>query len=268
MQPGDWKDPLDSSLLPYVENFRFLRSEIENYFSHSSKLIFMITSARPKEGRSFFAANMAVSFARHGTRTLLMDADLRQGNLTRLFGTPRDTGLTDLLREPVQDRETQKDRILTAVVPTRERNLFFLPKGAYDLRPGEPINQNRMEEFFSMIHGEFDAVIVDTSPVLPVADALNLMRVIPNVVFLVRAGEISASNAVETVERMKARGVRVACIMNAMQESPFVKNHFLDYQDYYGSGTAVPIPAAPRAVVEEKRPTSYLSPGAVENLLR
>ena len=271
MQPNDWKDPLDSSILPHVENFRLVRSEIENYFSNSSKLAFLITSAKPGEGKSLFAANIAVSFARHGSRTLLVDADLRHGNLTHVFGARRDTGLTDLLREPAQDRETQKNRILSAVVPAKEKNLFFLPRGGHELRPGEPINQNRMEEFLSMIRGEFDALVVDTSPVLPVADALNLMKVVSNVVFLVRSGEISSLDANETLERIKARGVRVGCVLNAIEETPFVKNHFTAYQEYYTSDSVDAAPAAPAPptpVSEEKRPVSYLSQSAVESLIR
>jgi len=288
-------DPMDFSVWSHVENFRLVRSEIENYFfTSSSNQAFLVTSSKPGEGKSIFAANSAVSFARHGLRTLLVDADLRQGHLTKVFGTQRASGLTDLLREAGQDRESQKNRLLGAIVPAREKNLFFLPRGTQGLRAGESLSQGRMEDFIAMFRGEFDVVVVDTSPVLPVADALNLMRAIPNVVFLVRSGEISSSSAKETLERIKARGVRVGCVLNAIHESPFIKNQFSQYEDYYnansGDVSAAPLPMAPPPpqppapmfgerqpnknpavpAREGKRPKVYLSPSSssMEKLFR
>ncbi len=147
-----WSDPLDFSVLSHAENFRLVRSEIENYFfTSSSNQAFLVTSSKPGEGKSLFAANSAVSFARHGLRTLLVDADLRQGYLTQVFGSHRASGLTDLLREAGQDRETQKNRLLGAIVPAKEKNLFFLPRGSQGLRAGESLNQGRMEDFIAHV---------------------------------------------------------------------------------------------------------------------
>ncbi len=228
----------ESSTLIQIENYRSVRAEVENYFSfpqdagHSA---IIVTSTQPYEGKSLFAANLAVSFARKKRRTLLIDADFRHGRQEKIFQLESSLGLSDILEESGLSDQSQRDLLFGTIVPTQENNLMLLANGNRLGGSVEAITQVKINAVIALLKTDFEVIIVDTPPVIVAADAFNLMKVIPNVLFVIRSGLTPAADAEEALELIRNRNVKIGCVVNAVEESPFVKNHYHKYGHYYVS---------------------------------
>lgn len=228
----------ESSSLPQIESYRSLRAEVENYYGfthHPGQSALIITSTQPWEGKSLFSANLAVSFARKNRRTLLIDADFRHGRQEKIFKLNANLGLSDILEESGLSDQSQRDLLFGTIVPTHENNLLLLANGKRLGGGVEAITQAKINGIIALLKSDFDVIIVDTPPVIVTADAFNLMKVIPNVLFVIRSGFTPSSDAEEAIELIKNRNAKIGCVVTAVQESPFIKNHFSRYGLYYAS---------------------------------
>jgi capsular exopolysaccharide synthesis family protein len=215
-----------------VENYRLLCSQIKSFFSSPEHLAFLVTSTQPGEGKTLFSPNSANSFARAGRKTLLVDADMRRGRLSEILGVKPGVGLMELLSAPGLGEETRK-LVSESVFTTQEKNLYFLRRGADLSLAGDSAGKEKFKSLVQLLRKAFDVLIVDTPPVIVAADPLNLMDALPNVVFVVRSGETRAADAQEAFDLALGRKVRMACVLNAVEPSPFLKNHFAKYGYYY-----------------------------------
>jgi capsular exopolysaccharide synthesis family protein len=228
----------ESSSLPQIESYRSLRAEVENYYGFTSDpghSALIITSTQPWEGKSLFSANLAVSFARKNRRTLLIDADFRHGRQEKIFKLEANLGLSDILEESGLSDESQRDLLFGTIIPTHENNLLLLANGKRLGGGVEAITQAKINAIIALLKSDFDVIIVDTPPVIVTADAFNLMKVIPNVLFVVRSGFTPSTDAEEAIDLIKNRNAKIGCVVTAVQESPFIKNHFNRYGLYYAS---------------------------------
>jgi len=155
-------------LSPISEGYRRLRTNIQFSDPDRETRVVMITSAEPGEGKTVTSSNLAVAYAQAGRRTVYVDADLRRASGHKMFGINREPGLVDLLFDPAQyPLEGFRSRI---------DDLHVIPAGRTVPNPAEVLESLRMQDVVSMLREEFDIVIVDTPPVLAVADALLLSR--------------------------------------------------------------------------------------------
>ena len=139
-----------------------------------------IGSVMPGEGKSFTAANLAITLAQQKSRTLLVDADLRRGVLHNSFNVPKKPGLTNYL---------------TGVVPvenvfneTYVPNLSLITCGSLLPNPSELLGSDRMKRFIEGISQRFDFVIFDTPPLMAATDAIILSTLVDGFAMLVRSG--------------------------------------------------------------------------------
>lgn len=229
----------ESSSLPQIESYRTLRAEVENFYGFTNDAgghsALIITSTQPWEGKSLFSANLAVSFARKNRRTLLIDADFRHGRQEKIFKVDANLGLSDILEESGLSDQSERDLLFGTMVPTHENNLLLLANGKRLGGGVEAITQAKINAIIALLKSDFDVIIVDTPPVIVTADAFNLMKVIPNVLFVIRSGFTPSSDAEEAIEMIKNRNAKIGCVVTAVQESPFIKNHFNRYGLYYAS---------------------------------
>ncbi len=128
--------------------------------------VVLITSAVEGEGKTSLASQLAASLAWSGRRTLLVDGDLRKPAAHALFGLPLTPGLSEVLRGEVPAAEPFR--------PTSIERLWVLPAGQWDRRAIHALAQEDAGALFRQLREDFDYVVVDSSPVLPVADALIL----------------------------------------------------------------------------------------------
>ncbi len=163
-----------------TEEFRTLRSRLYSAREKMALKKILVTSALPKEGKSFTAANLAQVLARqHGRRVLLIDADLRGPRLHKMLGTTSSPGLADYL----QDRSDEFSIMQRGPM----ENLFFIPSGTEISDPSELVANGRLRILMQRVEPLFEWIIVDSPPAVPVSDSSVLARVCDGVLMVVRS---------------------------------------------------------------------------------
>ncbi len=193
--------------------------------------VLMITSSRPSEGKTSVACLTAITLALNGSRTLLIDADLRRPSVHARFKIGKQTGLSSVLSGTMGFRE--------AVVPWADLpNLHLLPFPARFHRcPSELLGSKQMEKLFEELRGEYDFIVVDTPPVLTVTDASILGRLADATVIILRYGEVQRQVVVRCIDLLKRSGTHVLGVaVNAVNfESPeYAEYYGRKYYEYYG----------------------------------
>jgi len=182
----------------------------------------VITSAMTREGKSMTSANLAFAFALEGRRTLLVDCDLRRTRLHHVFGVPRNPGLAQLLRGHLP--------AAAAVRSTFLPGLFFLPSGHLSSLPSDLLGLKQTRAVLDELAGMFDMVILDTPPVLSVADPVILAAQANGVILVVRAGETDREAVQQALRQLDSVGAR---ILGAVLNDP--SGEVKRYGDYYAT---------------------------------
>jgi protein-tyrosine kinase len=171
-----------------AEEFRTLRSRLYQIREKMPLKRLLVTSALPKEGKSFVAANLAQVLVRqHGRRVLLIDADLRNPGMHRHLGAPQSPGLSDYLLGECDE--------FAALQRGPMENLFFLPAGKSVSSAPELLANGRLKLFLQRIEPLFDWIIMDTSPVIPVSDATLVAGSCDGILMVVRSNATPADLA-------------------------------------------------------------------------
>jgi capsular exopolysaccharide synthesis family protein len=166
------------------QNWRFILNESVNstrtLLLHTAKTqsmqVIMVTSAMQGEGKTSLASQLATSMATAGLRTLILDCDMRNPSVHRLFDVALTPGCSEILCQEVD--------VSDAVQPTSVPNLWMIPAGQCSNRVVAALAQGHpLETLFNRLRGQFDFVVVDCCPVLPVADALLIGQHVDGVVF-------------------------------------------------------------------------------------
>ncbi len=219
-----------------VECFRIIREEAENTFrnpAHPGRYCIMFTSSHPHEGKSTCASNLAVTFARKGKRTLLVDADFRLGRIARIFNLQVGTGLDEVLGRsdlsPAQFLDTATQTFLN----TRQRNLVVAPRKFPDPDAGEIASSDRFIAFIKMVREQFDVVIIDAPPVIITPEPLSMAEATDGIIFVCRSGNTTAAEAREAISILRDRRVPMAAILNGVKDTPFHRSRYRKYSYYY-----------------------------------
>ena len=166
------------------EIFRGMRTNIQFMLKEQQKVI-LFTSSAPGEGKTFNAANLAVSFALLGKKVILCGMDIRKPALGRLFGmSDRHEGITHLLTKETVTQQTLQEQIVPSGV---NPNLDLLLAGPTPPNPTELLARQSFEQVLSLLREQYDYVILDTAPVGIVSDTLQIGRVTDITVFICRA---------------------------------------------------------------------------------
>ncbi len=162
------------------EEFRTLRSRLYHLREQKPLKKVLVTSALPKEGKSFTSANLAqVMVRQHGRRALLIDADLRGPRLHKMLGTTAGPGLSDYLQGANDEFSIMQRGPL--------ENLFFIPSGTGIADPSELVGSGRLKLLLQRVEPLFDWIIVDSPPALLVSDAGVLAKACDGVLIVVRS---------------------------------------------------------------------------------
>jgi capsular exopolysaccharide synthesis family protein len=163
-----------------AEEFRTLRSRLYQIREKMQLQRLLVTSALPKEGKSFVAANLAQVLVRqHGRRALLIDADLRNPGMHRHLGAAQSPGLAEYLLGECDE--------FAALQRGPMENLFFLPAGRSVPSAPELLANGRLKLFLQRVEPLFDWIIMDSSPVIPVSDATLVASACDGIVMVVRS---------------------------------------------------------------------------------
>jgi capsular exopolysaccharide synthesis family protein len=198
--PGGSQQSLSSSVL--IESVDGIRAMLLAEADGIQSRILMVSSATSREGKTMLASHLATSIARTGRRTLLIDCDLRRPSLHQLFEVGPTPGLSEVLRGEAELAE--------AVQPIGELSgLFLLAAGRSDRRAIHALAREDLAAVFAKLRLEFDFVIMDSCPILPVADSLLVSRHVDGVLLCVRPTISQTRNVTAAIERLQGVGVRM-----------------------------------------------------------
>ena len=139
--------------------------------------VIMVASPGAGEGKTTLAGQLAASLAPAWRNTLLIDGDLRHPALHTLFNLPLDPGLSEVLRGEANANDVIK--------PTSVGRLWLMPAGHWDAHAVQALAQDNIKTFFDTLKRQYEFIIVDSSPLLPFADALSLGQNVDGVLFAV-----------------------------------------------------------------------------------
>lgn len=185
-----------------VEGLRTLRAALHFALRDAPNCVVAVTSPAAAAGKTFAAVNLAVLFAEAGQRVLLVDADLRRGRVADWFDLPAEPGLAEVL--------AGRSAIADAVKPSVVNGLFLLSRGAVPANPSELLMLPALAESLRLCAGRFDLVLVDTPPVMAVADATLVANLAGSTLVVVRADVTATAQVDETLKRLAHANARLA----------------------------------------------------------
>ena len=183
-----------------IEAFRSVRLNLMHSYEQGSPIALAISSPSPGDGKSLVSSNLALSFAEAGLRTVLIDGDIRRGDLHRTFGVERRPGLLDHL-----SGEADHAAILR---PSTHPNLMVIPCGARRRQGPELLGSSRMQDLIAILKGRYDVVVVDTPPLGAGIDPFVLATATGNLALVLRAGETDrqlAEAKLQVLDRLPIR---------------------------------------------------------------
>jgi protein-tyrosine kinase len=207
-----------------AEQFRTLRSRLYQVRGSQQLRTLLIASSLPAEGKTFVTNNLAQAIVRQpDRRCLIIDADLRCSRLHVPLGAPPTPGLTDYLLGEADE--------MAVIQHGSEGNLCFIPGGKEVANPSELLLNGRLKTLLERVTPIFDWVILDSPPLLPVADASLLADHVDGVILVVRAASTQTSVAERACQELQGRNI-VGVVLNAVE-----KAHVYGTYYYHGYGS-------------------------------
>lgn len=206
-----------------MEEFRTLRSRLYKVREKMVLSKILISSALPKEGKSFTAANLAQVIVRqHGRRAVLLDADLRNPQLHNLLGAEPGPGLSEYLRAEADE--------LSIIQRGPMENLFFIPAGQGSSNPVELLSNGRMKALLSRLEPMFDWIIIDCAPAVPVSDAAIVAKECDGVLLVVRSNSTPVDAARRARNEFAGHNI-VGVVLNGITPdlSPYTQYYYSAY---------------------------------------
>jgi capsular exopolysaccharide synthesis family protein len=185
-------------LTMFAEALRGVRSALLLGPDGASKPMLAVTSAVPGDGKTTCTTNFAATLAAAGNRTLLIDADLRRGNIHNYFEQPLEGGLTVVLEGRL--------KVDAAIHETQIQNLWLMRAGERPSNPSELLLGGRTKELIEELRGRFDYVVFDCPPLTAIDDTFSIAAQLDCLLFVVRAGRTSIRFARLAVNTIRQRG--------------------------------------------------------------
>ncbi|MBI2439803.1 MAG: polysaccharide biosynthesis tyrosine autokinase [Lentisphaerae bacterium] len=229
---------------PVTEAFRALRTNIEFMIKKDNFRVILMTSAGPMEGKSTTTANLAVSFAQAGKRVLLVGANMRRPTMYRIFGLQRENGLSDILIGDLPWREAVKDYRDIALGESAYGelasvagmdNLHFITAGGRTIQPAEYLGQPIFGELIKEWGAEYDLVLIDSPPVLPVPDSVIAAQVVAHTILVFQIGVADRESVRRAINFLKNAGTTIdGLVINDLRATWMKTADFYHYRTYYG----------------------------------
>jgi polysaccharide biosynthesis transport protein len=194
-----------------AESINGIRATLVRNANAGSANVFLVTSAGESEGKTTVASQLAASLARGGRKTLLVDADLRHPGAHLVFGLTNEEGFCELLRGEVQVDDVVK--------PTPADNLWMVSAGRCDAAAVMALGKEAAAQVLGQLEARFEFIVIDTGPVLKVADALLLGAHVDGAILSVLRDVSRIHKVYEANERLKLAGVKVVgAVVNGIED--------------------------------------------------
>ena len=217
---------------PVSEAYRSLRtSMLYNDIDQSTKSI-LVSSAGPGEGKTTTVANMAITYANLGKKTLLIDTDLRRPVVHKIFNSSKEPGITNYLAGLEQDFNT-------LVKKTDIDNLYIVTSGVIPPNPSELLGSEKMSKLIKNLEKEWDIILFDSPPLVAVTDATMVSKEIDSIIIVVKVGQTDRGAFEHTIQSLKNVNAPLSgIVLNAVtQKNTYGSYYYYYYQyyNYYGS---------------------------------
>ncbi|HEV8614935.1 MAG TPA: polysaccharide biosynthesis tyrosine autokinase, partial [Methylomirabilota bacterium] len=237
---------------PVAEAYRTLRTNLQFARLERQGKLLVVTSPTLQEGKTTTIVNLALTMAQNGQRTLLVGANLRRPSIYRFFGIEREPGLSDILVGNAQWRDCVRGvaDILMGRFEMEDimaspglDNLHIIEAGPIPANPSELLSTPAMAAFLKAVSAEYDIVLIDTPPVLPVTDSAIVAGQVDGVLLVYQAGKVGRLVLKRAKAHLESARAKVwGVVLNDLQTevSGYTYTHY--YTHYYGEETT---PGAP-----------------------
>ncbi len=214
-----------------TEAFRSIYSSLKLNDASKNARVILVTSTVPSEGKSFMTTNLALTYAMHAERVLLVDCDLRMPNIAKSLGREtNDQGLMTHLREGRPFEE--------CVVKDYYPGMDVLPTGGRTNNPTQIFNSREFADFITRMRQQYDRVFIDSPPLGAVSDALNLLPNVDGVLYVIKFNTVKRKVAKVNLTRLMQGNVPVyGAILNqiSLASASYYYTHYYDksYRNYY-----------------------------------
>ena len=244
---------------PVAEAYRTLRTNIQFQRMERGGKVLVVTSPTLQEGKTTTIVNLALTMAQSGQKTLLVGANLRRPSIHRFFGIPREPGLSDILVGNAQWRDCVRGvaDILMGRFEMEDimaspglDNLHIIEAGPIPGNPSELLSTAAMRDFLAAVSAEYDIVLIDTPPILPVADAAIVAGQVDGVLLVYQAGKVGRLVLKRAKAHLESARAKVwGIVLNDLQTeiSGYTYTHY--YTHYYGEEAS---PDAPRGGIAQR----------------
>ena len=217
---------------PISEAYRSLRTSMLFSTSKEIKSI-LVSSAGPGEGKTTTVANLAITYANLGKKTILVDTDLRRPVVHKVFNLDREPGVTNFLAG-------QTDEIATLVKKTEIENLSIITSGVIPPNPSEILGSQRMIDMLKTLESEWDMVLFDSPPLVAVTDANMISREIDSIVLIVKVGQTDKKAFHHTISNLRninapLGGIIMNAVSNKSSYGSYYYYYYHQYYNYYGT---------------------------------
>lgn len=242
-----------------AETYRTLRTNIEFVTVEKGVKCFMVTSSMHQEGKSTTIANLSMTMAQLGKRTLLVDCDLRKPSTARLFGLDKEPGVTEVVvgNYKWQDVVRTVTDIVTGGMGMEDilqtqgiSNLHIITSGSIPPNPAELLNSRRMGELLDELRDAYDVILIDTPPILHVTDAAILGKKLDGALMVYKAGDVARTSLKRSTTLLRSVDIELlGVVLNGIRAEMSSDYQDLGYNAYYAYGSEV---AAPERTTEQR----------------
>ncbi|WP_375546962.1 CpsD/CapB family tyrosine-protein kinase [Paenibacillus sp.] len=204
-----------------AEGYRNLRTNIQFSGWNQKLQVLAVTSTQAGEGKTTTISNLAVAYAQEGKKVILIDADLRHPSLQTVFNVSNRIGLSNLLANQCTYGEILHQSTID--------NLSLVMAGPVPPNPTELLSSDKLREIIEFWKEEYDVILMDTSPVLAVADGLIVASVCDGVILVVHAGKVKREFIKKTKEKLELAKANILGVV--LNNKKYSKSE--SHQHYY-----------------------------------
>lgn len=213
---------------PATEAYRVIRTSIQ--FAQAGKELktLAVTSCMPNEGKSITVANLAVVLTQAGKSVLLLDCDMRNPTVHKNFNLSNKVGLSSCI--------SMGTALSDAVQKTSIEGLYALTGGVIPPNPSELLGSEQMKNVLQRAKEQYDYVLIDTPPVMPVTDALIVSRFVDGMILVIASGEVKVDLARDVKKQLQHAGANIlGVVLNKVRSEHHGYGYGYGYYYYYGS---------------------------------
>lgn len=218
-----------------IEPYRFLRAAIDSVDIDTPPQVVMVTSSLPEEGKSTVVAMLAQTYAAAGKRTLVVECDLRRPVLAGRLGTEPGPGLAEFLLRQAEPGDVVRAVGVAAADGEDASTFTLIPAGSPPQRPGELLGSERFGTFLDEVRAVYDVILIDSGPLLAVADAVAVAPRADAIVMCVHIDTTTRDQLRTAVARLEAAGHRPAgLVVSGKREIEGLEGGYYAYSYAYG----------------------------------